>query len=80
MHALLDAPINFRIPTESARKVRTRPDFPKFADGIGLMRCWKIHGWPPQVQPKLGTDGSTSIGLPLIALALPRGIEPRFQP
>jgi hypothetical protein len=55
---LSGALMNLWIPTESARKVRTHPGFPQFAEDIGLVRCWQIHGWPPQVQPKPGTDGS----------------------
>jgi TolB-like protein len=55
---LSGALMNLWIPTESARKVRTHPDFPRFAEDIGLVRCWQIHGWPPQVQPMPGTDGS----------------------
>ena len=55
---LSGALMNLWVPTESARKVRTHPDFPQFAQDIGLVRCWQIHGWPPQVQPKPGTDGS----------------------
>ena len=46
-------------PDRIARKIRTHPDFPQFAEDIGLVRCWQVHGWPPQVQPKPGTDGST---------------------
>jgi hypothetical protein len=46
------------ILTESARKIRTHSDFPQFAEDIGLVRCWQIHRWPPQVQLKPGTDGS----------------------
>jgi hypothetical protein len=55
---LSGALMNLWIPTESVRKIRTHPDFPQFAEDIGLVRCWQIHGWPPQVQPKPGTDGS----------------------
>jgi TolB-like protein len=55
---LSGALMNLWIPTASARKVRTHPGFPQFAEDIGLVRCWQIHGWPPQVQPKPGTDGS----------------------
>jgi tetratricopeptide (TPR) repeat protein len=49
---------NLWLPTEFSRKVRTHPGFPQFAEDIGLVRCWQIHGWPPQVQPKPGTEGS----------------------
>lgn len=55
---LSGALMNLWIPTETARKIRTHPGFPQFAEDIGLVRCWQIHGWPPQVQPKPGTDGS----------------------
>jgi len=46
------------LPTEANRRMRTHADFPKFAEEIGLVRCWQKHGWPPQVQPNPGTDGS----------------------
>jgi TolB-like protein len=55
---LSGALMNLWIPTTSARKVRTHPGFPQFAEDIGLVRCWQIHGWPSQIQPKPGTDGS----------------------
>jgi adenylate cyclase len=55
---LSGALMNLWIPTESARRIRTHPGFPQFAEDIGLVRCWQIHGWPPQVQPNPGTDGS----------------------
>ncbi|MGA9795603.1 MAG: hypothetical protein WBQ17_08700 [Rhizomicrobium sp.] len=55
---LSGALMNLWIPAETSRKVRTHPDFPQFAEDIGLVRCWQIHGWPPQIQPKPGTDGS----------------------
>jgi TolB-like protein len=45
-------------PTEAARRIRTHPGFPRFAEDIGLVGLWQVHGWPPQVQPKRGTDGS----------------------
>lgn len=46
-------------PTASARAIRTHPDFPRFAEDIGLVRAWQKHGWPPQIKPKPGTDGSS---------------------
>jgi TolB-like protein len=49
---------NLWLPTEFSRKARMHPGFPQFAQDIGLVRCWQIHGWPPQIQPKPGTDGS----------------------
>jgi hypothetical protein len=55
---LSGALMNLWIPTTSARKVRTHPGFPQFAEDIGLVRCWQIHGWPSHIQPKPGTDGS----------------------
>ncbi|HEX3918686.1 MAG TPA: TIR domain-containing protein [Caulobacteraceae bacterium] len=55
---LSGALMNLWIPTPSARRIRTHPGFPQFAEDIGLVRCWQIHGWPPQVQPRPGTDGS----------------------
>jgi hypothetical protein len=55
---LSGALMNLWIPTETARRIRTHPGFTQFAEDIGLVRCWQIHGWPPQVQPRPGTDGS----------------------
>ncbi len=45
-------------PTEYARRARIHPDFPQFAEDIGLVRAWQKHGWPPQIQPVAGTKGS----------------------
>ena len=45
-------------PTEAARSIRTHPDFPRFAEDIGFVALWQQHGWPAQIQPKAGTDGS----------------------
>ena len=44
--------------TDEARRIRTHKDFPKFADDIGLVRAWQKYGWPPQITPLPGTDGS----------------------
>ena len=38
--------------------LRSHPDFPAFAERIGLVRAWQEHGWPDTVQPLPGTDGS----------------------
>lgn len=46
------------LPTEEARRIRTHKDFPKFAEEIGLVKGWQTYGWPSQIQPKPGTDGS----------------------
>jgi len=45
-------------PTSSARAIRTHPDFSQFAEDVGFVRAWQTHGWPPQIQPNPGTDGS----------------------
>ena len=45
-------------PTEEAKAVRTHPDFPEFAQKIGLVQAWKKYGWPSTIQPNEGTDGS----------------------
>ena len=46
-------------PTSSARTIRTHSDFPQFAEDVGFVRAWQKHGWPPQIQPNPGTDGSS---------------------
>ncbi|NNC72357.1 MAG: hypothetical protein HKN78_05710 [Sphingomonadaceae bacterium] len=45
-------------PGEESRRIRTHPDFPQLAEDIGLVRAWQVYGWPRQIQPKPGTDGS----------------------
>ena len=44
--------------TDAARRLRTHPAFPQFAQKVGLVRAWQTYGWPPQTQPLPGTDGS----------------------
>eukprot|EP00435_Cladocopium_sp_Y103_P077325 s1_g1064.t1 len=39
-------------------QLRTHKDFPQFAEDMGLVRIWQKYGWPKQVQPLPGTDGS----------------------
>jgi len=46
------------LPLPGARAIRTHPGFPKFAEDIGLVRCWQKLGWPASIQPFPGTDGS----------------------
>lgn len=48
----------FFLPTEEARRIRTHKNFPKFAEEIGLVKGWQAYGWPSQIQPNPGTDGS----------------------
>jgi hypothetical protein len=55
---LSGALMNLWTPLPGARKIRTHPGFPKFAEDIGLVRCWQKLGWPPQIQPSPRTDGS----------------------
>ncbi len=43
---------------ERGLTLRSHPDFPAFAERIGLVRAWQEHGWPEVVQPLPGTDGS----------------------
>lgn len=45
-------------PTIEAKRTRTHPDFPKFAEDIGLVRAWQANGWPKHITPIEGTDGS----------------------
>ncbi|MEM7661233.1 MAG: hypothetical protein AAF292_03215 [Pseudomonadota bacterium] len=44
--------------TRSSRAARAHKDFPQFAEDIGLVKIWQTYGWPEQVQPNPGTDGS----------------------
>lgn len=44
--------------TERGLALRSHPDFPAFAERIGLVRAWQEHGWPEVVQPLPGTNGS----------------------
>lgn len=39
----------FDAPASAA--VRQHPDFPAFAERIGLVEAWERHGWPAQCQP-----------------------------
>ena len=55
---LSGALFNLWTPTETAKSVRTHPEFPKFAQELGLVKLWQKHGWPPQIQPIPGSDGS----------------------
>ncbi len=45
-------------PTPESEAVRMHPDFPKFAESIGLVRAWQRFGWPDCIMPNPGTDGS----------------------
>ena len=45
-------------PIEECANVRRHKDFPAFAERIGLVRAWQRYGWPAQVLPNPGTDGS----------------------
>lgn len=44
--------------TERGLALRSHPDFPAFAERIGLVRAWQKYGWPDTVQPLPETDGS----------------------
>ena len=43
---------------EGAMALRQHPEFPKFAERIGLLKIWQTHGWPDLCKPISGTDGS----------------------
>ena len=45
-------------PTQEAIAVRTHPDFPGFVEKIGLVKAWQSYGWPKNIKPHPGTDGS----------------------
>ncbi len=45
-------------PINECAHVRLHEDFPAFAARLGLVRAWQRYGWPPQIQPNPGTDGS----------------------
>jgi TolB-like protein/DNA-binding winged helix-turn-helix (wHTH) protein len=40
------------------RLLRQHPDFPAFAERIGLLRAWQKYGWPDRCHPLSGGDGS----------------------
>ena len=39
----------FDAPASAA--LRQHPDFPAFAERIGLVEAWERYGWPAQCQP-----------------------------
>ncbi|NRA30875.1 MAG: hypothetical protein HRU11_11525 [Parvularculaceae bacterium] len=43
---------------QNPTKIRTHPDFPAWADRIGLVETWQEFGWPEKCTPERGTDGS----------------------
>ncbi|NNU16124.1 hypothetical protein HK107_07290 [Parvularcula sp. ZS-1/3] len=43
---------------EATTKIRTHPDFPQWADQVGLVEAWQQFGWPEKCTPRSGTDGS----------------------
>lgn len=43
---------------QNPTKIRTHPDFPQWADDIGLVETWQEFGWPEKCAPEPGTDGS----------------------
>ncbi len=45
-------------PSGPGRKVRQHPDFPAFAERIGMADVWRLYGWPDQCKPTTGTDGT----------------------
>lgn len=46
-------------PTEESRNIRMHPDFPEFAEQIGLIKAWQQHGWPKQLLPSSPNDNAT---------------------
>ena len=49
----------FPIWMDAFAELRRHPDFPAFAERIGLVAAWDAHGWPARCQrvPQLETDG-----------------------
>ena len=43
---------------EGANSLLQHPDFPAFAQRVGLVEAWQKYGWPERCRKKLGTDGS----------------------
>ncbi|MEM6899725.1 MAG: winged helix-turn-helix domain-containing protein [Pseudomonadota bacterium] len=41
-----------------SKRIRSHPDFPRFAEKTGLVRAWQKFGWPDCIQPNPETDGS----------------------
>jgi TolB-like protein len=44
--------------TPEALAIRKHEDFPQFAEDMGFVKLWRAYGWPKQVQPNPGTNGS----------------------
>ncbi|MEO0399237.1 MAG: winged helix-turn-helix domain-containing protein [Pseudomonadota bacterium] len=42
----------------AARGLRAHPDFPAFAQRIGLVDAWRMHGWPPACAPDSNREGA----------------------
>ncbi|MCE7998438.1 MAG: hypothetical protein HEP70_06240 [Rhodobiaceae bacterium] len=58
-HPYMSSPLmHLWLPTPESKSVRMHPDFPKFANDIGLVKAWQTYGWPKQIRPYPGTDGS----------------------
>lgn len=47
-----------RIFVERSNAILRHKKFPQFAEDIGLVKIWQTYGWPKQIQPNPGTDGS----------------------
>lgn len=60
-HSFAYSLIGLQYPTreqEEMRVARFHENFPQFAEDMELVKLWQTYGWPKQVQPNPGTDGS----------------------
>lgn len=46
---------------EDSRKLRQHPDFPGFAQRIGLLAAWEKFGWPDKCRPPAATVETTDL-------------------
>ena len=45
-------------PSSNDNAIFTHKEFPQFIEDMGLVKIWQTYGWPKQIQPNPGTDGS----------------------
>lgn len=56
-YALIALPFH-SVFVERSNAIIRHEKFPQFAEDVGLVKIWQTYGWPKQIQPNPGTDGS----------------------